>query len=198
MSRHWIIRHLWHTWTMHQSKTWFYQTMMTSSNGNIFRATGHLCGEFTGNRWIPRTKAIDAEFWCFSLICSWTNGWVNNREAGDLRRHRAHCDVIVMWSASSAHQKMESFALCNFPLRLKNFYNMCAEQGKTVGKPNVSMIIAYNTRFYVYISPYKLKRVCCTFFPFCLYRTLLGDSYGILTHIHLDYPAGIGIIVSVK
>ena len=24
--------------------------MMTSSNGNIFRATGHLCGEFTGPR----------------------------------------------------------------------------------------------------------------------------------------------------
>ena len=27
---------------------------MTSSNGNIFRVTGHLCGEFTGPRWIPR------------------------------------------------------------------------------------------------------------------------------------------------
>ena len=32
----------------------------------------------------------------FSLICVWINGWVNNREAGDLRRYRAHCDVIVM------------------------------------------------------------------------------------------------------
>ena len=32
----------------------------------------------------------------FSLICVWVNGWVNNREAGDLRRHRAHYDVIVM------------------------------------------------------------------------------------------------------
>ena len=32
----------------------------------------------------------------FSLNCVWTNGWVNNREAGDLRRYRAHCDVIVM------------------------------------------------------------------------------------------------------
>ena len=26
----------------------------------------------------------------FSLICVWINGWVNNREAGDLRRYRAH------------------------------------------------------------------------------------------------------------
>ena len=39
--------------------------MMTSSNGNIFRVTGHLCGEFTGPRWIPRKKTSDAELWCF-------------------------------------------------------------------------------------------------------------------------------------
>ena len=32
----------------------------------------------------------------FSLIFARINGWVNNREAGDLRRHQAHCDVIVM------------------------------------------------------------------------------------------------------
>ena len=31
-----------------------------------------------------------------SLICAWINLWVNNREAGDLRRYRAHYDVIVM------------------------------------------------------------------------------------------------------
>ena len=33
----------------------------------------------------------------FSLICAWINGWVNNREAVDLRRHRAHCDVTVIF-----------------------------------------------------------------------------------------------------
>ena len=32
----------------------------------------------------------------FSFICSRINDWVNNREAGDLRRHRAHYDVTVM------------------------------------------------------------------------------------------------------
>ena len=67
--------------------------MMTSSNGNIFRVTGHLCEELTGDRWIPRTKASDAEL---SLICARINAWVNNDEAGDLRRHRAHYDVTVM------------------------------------------------------------------------------------------------------
>ena len=32
----------------------------------------------------------------FLLISAWIIGWVNNRDAGDLRRHRAHYDVIVM------------------------------------------------------------------------------------------------------
>ena len=32
----------------------------------------------------------------FSLICAWTSDWVNNDKAGDLRRHNAHYDVIVM------------------------------------------------------------------------------------------------------
>ena len=69
--------------------------MMTSSNGNLFRVTGHLCGKFTSHRWIPRTKSSNAEFWCF-LVSAWMNGWVNNREIGDLRRQHAHYDVTIM------------------------------------------------------------------------------------------------------
>ena len=73
--------------------TWFTHKvgviMMTSSNGNIFRVTGPLCGEFPTQR--PVTRSFD-----FSLIYAWIHGWVNNREAGDVRRHRAHYDVIVM------------------------------------------------------------------------------------------------------
>ena len=38
----------------------------------------------------------------FSLICVWINDWVNNREAGDLRRYRAQYDVIVMSDLISA------------------------------------------------------------------------------------------------
>ena len=59
--------------------------MMTSSNGNIFRVTG-LCA---GNS--PVRGAL-----MFSSIYAWANGWVNNRDAGYLRRHRAHYDVTVM------------------------------------------------------------------------------------------------------
>ena len=42
-----------------------FSLMMTSLNGNIFQVTGPLCGEFNGHRWIPLTKASDAELWCF-------------------------------------------------------------------------------------------------------------------------------------
>ena len=42
----------------------------------------------------------------FPLICAWINGWVNNREAGDLRRHRAHYDVTLMitYSIDMSHK----------------------------------------------------------------------------------------------
>ena len=51
----------------------------------------------------------------FSLICAWINGWVNNREAGDLRRHRAHYDVIAImtWYGQMCSQwKMPGKILC--------------------------------------------------------------------------------------
>ena len=49
---------------------------MTSPNGNIFRVTGHLCGEFTGHRWIPRTKA-SAVFFDLRL-----NEWLRKQSWG--------------------------------------------------------------------------------------------------------------------
>ena len=46
-------------------------------------------GEFPTQR--PVTRSFDVFF-----DLRWTNDWVNNREAGDLRRYRAHYDIIVM------------------------------------------------------------------------------------------------------
>ena len=67
--------------------------MMTSSNGDIFRVTGHLCGEVTGEFpiqrpvrrsfdgffYLPLNKRLSEQLW----------GWW-------LRRHRVHYDVVVM------------------------------------------------------------------------------------------------------
>ena len=72
--------------------------IMTSLNGNIFRETCTLCGEFTGHRWIPRTKDRDAELWWFLWSAPWINDWVNTREVGDLRHQSTHYEVIVMYT----------------------------------------------------------------------------------------------------
>ena len=48
----------------------------------------------------------------FSFICAWINGRINNRDAGDLRRHRAHYDVIVMyWDVLYARMSRKRFAI---------------------------------------------------------------------------------------
>ena len=52
-------------WLFPTLSLWLNNIMMTSSNGNIFRITGPLCGEFTDHRWIPLTKATDRKLWCF-------------------------------------------------------------------------------------------------------------------------------------
>ena len=86
-------------WVLHGFATYYgtgHLDMMTSSNGNIFRVTGPLCGEFTGDLWIPHTKGQRRGALMFPLICDWINGWVNNRGVGDLTRHWAHYDVTVM------------------------------------------------------------------------------------------------------
>ena len=69
--------------------------MMTSSNGNIFRVTGPLLGNSPVPGEFPSQRPVTRSF-MFSLICVWINSWINNSEAGDLRRYRVHYDVIVM------------------------------------------------------------------------------------------------------
>ena len=44
----------------------------------------------------------------FFLICAWINVWVNNDEAGDLRRHRAHYDVTLMELQSEGRVPVDS------------------------------------------------------------------------------------------
>ena len=55
-----------------------------------------VTGEFPSQR--PVTRSFDASF-----ISAWIKGWVNNPEAGDLRRHRGHYDVIVMTGQTETH-----------------------------------------------------------------------------------------------
>ena len=50
----------------------------------------------------------------FSFISTRINGWINNREAGDLRRHRAHYDIIVMMHKNAGLMRnLNAYANCN-------------------------------------------------------------------------------------
>ena len=80
---------------------------MTSSNWKKFRVTGPR-GEFTGHRWIPRTKPVTRSFDVFFDLR--LNEWLS--EAGDLRRHRAHYDVTMMWSEISPATTAEPWSIC--------------------------------------------------------------------------------------
>ena len=79
------------------TETWSF--MMTSSNGNIFRVTGPLWGESTGDRWIPLTKASDAEFWWFLWSASeqTVEQTIQTPAICIMIRHRAHYAVTVMY-----------------------------------------------------------------------------------------------------
>ena len=67
--------------------------MMTSSNGNIFRVTGHLCREFTGPGEFPAQRQVTRSFDVFFDLClnkrlskqSW--GWWSETLSCPLWRH---------------------------------------------------------------------------------------------------------------
>ena len=63
---------------------WIFSVLQAICAGN-----SPVTGEFPAQR--PVTQSFDV-----FLICASINVWVNNREAGDWRRHCAHCDVTAM------------------------------------------------------------------------------------------------------
>ena len=76
-----------HAWWRHQMET--FSALLAICAGN-----SPVPGEFLAQR--PVTRSFDV-FFDLRVI----NGWVNNGEAGDLRRYRAHYDVTVMFVAKS-------------------------------------------------------------------------------------------------
>ena len=64
----------------------------------------------------------------FSLIYAWINDWVNNREAGDLRRQHGHYDVIVMLALNaraSAGTMINSFGCACVYAYVYTYMHMC-------------------------------------------------------------------------
>ena len=75
---------------LHACKSWWRHQMET------FSALLAICA---GESPIPVNSPHKGQWrgaLMFSLICACIGSWVNNRKAGDLKRHRAHYDVSVM------------------------------------------------------------------------------------------------------
>ena len=70
------------SWWRHQMET--FSALLTICAGN-----SPVTGEFPSQRQVARSSDV-------FFIYAWINGGVNSHEAGDLRRHRAHYDVIAM------------------------------------------------------------------------------------------------------
>ena len=71
------------SWWRHQMETFFAFLALCAWNSPV-------TGEFPMQRPMARSFGV---FFDLHL----TNGWVNNRDAGDLRRYRAYYDVTVMF-----------------------------------------------------------------------------------------------------
>ena len=71
--------------------------IMTSSNGNIFRVTGPLCGDSTVAGVFLSQRPVTRSFDVLSDL-----RWINNPDAGHFRRHCAHSDVTLMWNGVSS------------------------------------------------------------------------------------------------
>ena len=94
--------------------------MMTSSNRNIFHVTGHL-------RYPVNSPHKGQWALMFSLICVWINDWVNNREAGDLRHNRAHCndiDTLILPDIYNIYIPKLVYITCVLLLLCALYFNM--------------------------------------------------------------------------
>ena len=103
----------------------FYNLFLTTTGFNAFPAKQKPECEHHLSWWRHQMETISALLalcpvnsphkgqwrgaWMFSLICTRINGWVNNGEAGDLRRYRAHHDVTVMYRGKIVTQFIEVY-----------------------------------------------------------------------------------------
>ena len=93
--------------------------MITSSNGNIFHVTGHLCGEFTGHLWIPCTKAgSHAELWWFVTLGPSAEGLLSSPASVRLSVCLSVPIILVNTITQSVYSISPPNLLCGFNIAL--------------------------------------------------------------------------------
>ena len=153
----------------------------------------------------------------FSLIYAWINDWVNNREAGDLRRQNGHYDVIVMirylaislfltlfvpWNHCSAHGLWlfffyyQSQSLKHTRFNSKCFivnYKMCKHNLKDLKDMFISSVPLFqmenDTR--VYITKHDTRGIINTTVPnLRLKQCVFRNLFSVKISNHIRQPLG--------
>ena len=137
--------------------------MMTSSNGNIFRVTGHLCGEFTGPGEFPAQRPVTRSFDVFfdlhpnkRLSKQWW-GWWFETQSWPLWRHRNGCECEWI----NSHCNIEAIALIEKAMAVHVkalvFWNFLSQSGASATFVklviNQSDHILYSSDTYLYLYP---------------------------------------------
>ena len=129
--------------------------IMTSTNGNIFRVTGLLGGEFTGHRWIPRTKAMTRSFDIFfdlhmnrQLSKQWKRWWFETLPRSLWR----HCNETYWRDISASDKNSEMLSRGSFAsLLVRN-----NTSNSSIGFPVDRFPFAFITDMLLFFIP-KLK-----------------------------------------
>ena len=107
----------------------------------------------------------------FSSICAWTNDWVDNRDAGDVRRHRPNYDVTIMKSwIDECHKYIRSVG--KFFFRFEHYETVQWKINRNTYDKNIKInlnlrhkMMQINAIAILYIQYYLLYIVfnCCRF-----------------------------------
>ena len=101
------------TWWRHQMENFLVILALCEGNSPV-------TSEFPSQR--PMTRIFDVFF-----DLRWINGWVNIREAGDWRRHRAHHDVTVNDDNGPPHHQHHPFNYVSMTFSV--YHNQCCNRG---------------------------------------------------------------------
>ena len=129
----------WYTWWMTRCSSELVHAqvfMMTSWNGNIFCITGPLCGNHQSLVNSPHKGQWRRALMVF-FICTWINSWVDNREAGDLRCHHTHYDVIVMLLVSDSWRYNVSISVSGLVKKI-NEHSMMSHSNSSIHSRNIA------------------------------------------------------------
>ena len=106
--------------------------MMTSSNGSIFRVTGHLCGEFTGE--FPARRPVTRSFGVFfdlrlnKRLSKQSWGWWFETLSRPLWRH---CDDLKLWLYETQEHQQISLQWSSYIMH-DNLWDSISNQSRSI------------------------------------------------------------------